>query len=64
MGTSIETAGAATERWRTRGRTTLVLASNGDEWRASQHGVAVTGHGETAASAAADYCRRLEAGDE
>lgn len=65
MGTSIETAAATVERWRTRGWTTIVLESNEhDEWRASQHGVDVTGRGETAALAAADYCRRLEADDE
>jgi hypothetical protein len=65
MGTRIETAAATVERWRTCGWTTIVLEANGDdEWRASQQGVDVTGPGETAALAAADYCRRVEADDE
>lgn len=65
MGTSIESAATTVERWRTRGRTTITLESNDDgEWRATQHGVDVTGRGETAALAAADYCRRLEERDE
>lgn len=64
MRTDVKTAATAVERWRTRGWTTIVLESNDEEWRASQHDVDVTGRGETAALAAADYCHRLEAGDE
>ena len=65
MGTSAERAAATVERWRTRGRTTIVLERVGDdEWRASQEGVDVEGRGESAALAAADYCRRVEAADE
>lgn len=64
MGTSIETTAATVDQWRIRGRTTIVLESNGDEWRASQHGVDVTGRGETAALAAAEYCHLLEERDE
>jgi hypothetical protein len=47
--------------WRTRGWTTIVLETAGDEWRATQEGVDIEGRGETAALAAADYCRRVEA---
>ena len=64
MGTSAETAARTVEGWRTRGRTTIVLESNGDEWRASQRGVDVMGRGATATAAVTDYCRRLEDGDE
>lgn len=41
--------------------TTIVLAEQADgQWRATQRDVAVEGHGETAADAAADYCRRID----
>ncbi len=65
MGTSVESPAATVDRWRTRGRTTIVLETNDDgEWRASQEGVSVEGRGDSAASAAANYCRRLEGRDE
>lgn len=34
------------------------------EWRATQDGVPVVGRGETAAQAAAAYCRKVDALDE
>lgn len=65
MGTSMETAARTVERWRTRGWTTIVLDEREDgEWRATQHGIDVEGRGETAALAAADYCRRVEGANE
>lgn len=60
MEASVETPVMVADRWRTRGRTTLLLEENGDgEWRASQRGVDVTGRGKTAALAAAAYCERV-----
>lgn len=57
-------AADAVERWQTRGWTTVVLEQRDDgEWRATQAGVDCEGRGETAASAAAAYCRRI-GGDE
>lgn len=51
---------ASGESWHTRGFTTIVLEQNDrGEWRARQDGVPVTGRGETAQRAAADYCRRV-----
>lgn len=46
--------------------TTIVLEKQHDEtWLATQGGVAVEGHGETAADAAAEYCQKIaETGDE
>lgn len=39
-------------------RSTVVLEETDDgRWRATQPGVAVTGYGDTAAEAAAEYCR-------
>lgn len=65
MGTNIEVTTATVERWRTRGSTTIVLETNEDgEWRASQRGVDLTGRGETAALAVAEYCRRIEGNSE
>jgi hypothetical protein len=48
------------------GWTTIVLDELDDgRWLATQGGVSVQGHGETAADAAADYCRKIsETGDE
>jgi len=44
--------------------TTIVLEERDDgEWLATQGGVPVEGHGETAAAAAAEYCRKVEADD-
>ncbi|MFB6164150.1 MAG: hypothetical protein ABEJ31_03230 [Haloarculaceae archaeon] len=39
--------------------TTIRLTRAGDTWTATQRGVDVTGTGETAQRAAADYCERL-----
>jgi len=40
--------------------TTIVLEERpGGGWRATQTGIGVEGHGETAADAAAAYCRRI-----
>lgn len=65
MGTSIETDAAAVDGRRIRGRTTIALETTRDgDWRATQDGVDVVGRGETAALAAADYCRRVEGADE
>ena len=49
------------KRW-----TTIVLEEQDDgRWLATQGGVAVEGHGETAADAAAEYCQKIsETGDE
>ena len=45
--------------------TTIVLKELDDgEWLATQGGVPVEGNGETAAAAAAEYCRKVEEGDE
>jgi len=46
--------------------TTIVLEEqNNGRWLATQGGVAVEGHGESAADAAAEYCRKIsETGDE
>ncbi|MGB9932880.1 hypothetical protein [Haloarcula amylolytica] len=46
--------------------TTIILEQReGGDWLATQDGVAVEGHGETAADAAADYCQQIaEADDE
>ncbi|WP_436924709.1 hypothetical protein [Halosimplex amylolyticum] len=49
---------------RRRRWTTIVLEEHPGGWRATQTGVAAEGHGETAADAAAAYCRRIaETGD-
>ncbi|WP_436931283.1 hypothetical protein [Halosimplex halobium] len=45
--------------WHRRRWTTIVLEECGGGWRATQTGVAAEGHGETAADAAAAYCRRI-----
>ncbi|WP_436911630.1 hypothetical protein [Halosimplex marinum] len=45
--------------WHRRRWTTIVLEEYGDGWRATQTGVAAEGHGDTAADAAAAYCRRI-----
>jgi len=46
--------------------TTIVLEEQDDgNWLATQVGVVVKGHGETAADAAAEYCRKISGtGDE
>jgi len=50
--------------WHGRRWTTIVLEEYGGGWRATQTGVAAEGHGDTAADAAAAYCRRIaETGD-
>jgi hypothetical protein len=51
--------------WHRRRWTTIVLEEcGGGGWRATQTGVAAEGHGDTAADAAAAYCRRIaETGD-
>ncbi|QLH83465.1 hypothetical protein [Halosimplex pelagicum] len=50
--------------WHRRRWTTIVLEECGGGWRATQTGVAAEGHGDTAADAAAAYCRRIaETGD-
>jgi len=43
--------------WYRRQWTTIVLEADDSGWRATQTGVDVEGRGETAADAAADYCR-------
>ncbi|WP_135363343.1 hypothetical protein [Halosimplex halophilum] len=45
--------------WHRRRWTTIVLEECGGGWRATQTGVAAEGHGDTAADAAAAYCRRI-----
>jgi len=43
-----------------KGWTTIVLEELDDgRWLATQAGVSVNGHGETAADAAAEYCRKI-----
>jgi len=65
MGTSIDAAATTAERRQVRGRTTIALEMARDGgWRATQDGVDVVGRGETAALAAADYCRCVEEADE
>jgi hypothetical protein len=65
MGTSIDADATTVERRQARGRTTIALEATRDGgWRATQDGVDVVGRGETAALAAADYCRRVEEADE
>lgn len=60
MDTSSEPVARTDDQWRTRGTTTIRVERRDGEWRASQRGVDVTGRGESAALAAADYCQRLE----
>ena len=56
------TRAAETERWRTRGHTTIELRRNErGEWLATQRGVAVEGRGSSAAAAAAAYCEAIDA---
>lgn len=65
MGTSTETVDRTVRQWQRRGWTTIVLEEHEDgRWRATQEGVACEGVGETAALAAAAYCRRVEGRDE
>lgn len=46
------------ERW-----TTIVLQEeDSGRWLATQEGVPVEGHGETAAAAATEYCRKVSEG--
>jgi len=45
-----------------RHMTTVVLEERGDEWLATQGGIPVEGRGETAAEAAAAYCRKIDEG--
>ena len=54
-----------TERTATGARrhmTTVVLESRDGEWLATQGGIPVEGWGETAAEAAAAYCRKIDEG--
>lgn len=61
--TAIEPSNAHEESVRLVGQTTIALyESNDGRWLATQRGVDVSGHGETAAEAATDYCRRIDAG--
>lgn len=67
MGATYDDTEVHTERdSRTKGWTTIVLEELDDgRWMATQGGVSVQGHGETAADAAAEYCRKIsETGDE
>lgn len=50
------------DRWTDVEPTTILLRQAGDEWRATQRGVAVEGSGPTAPLAAAAYCRLIAAG--
>lgn len=44
--------------------TTIVLEDRDDGvWLATQGGVPIEGHGESAAEAAAEYCRKIEQND-
>lgn len=53
------------QRYRHRGRTTIELSeSDAGRWRATQHGVEVCGYGDSAAAAAAAFCRRVDALEE
>lgn len=50
--------------WYRRRTTTIVLEETDDgDWHATQRGVDVHGYGETAAAAAAAYCRRIDGND-
>lgn len=42
--------------------TTVVLEERNGEWLATQGGIPVEGRGETAAAAAAAYCRKIDEG--
>jgi hypothetical protein len=57
-------AGAADEtarRWRNARTTTLLLDEREEgAWLATQRGAEIVGHGETAAAAAAEYCRLVD----
>lgn len=54
---------ATPARWHVRGRTTIELRQRGpDEWLATQRGVDVEGRGDSAAAAAAAYCRTVDGG--
>lgn len=56
---------ATDERFRHRGHTTIELSrSERGRWLATQRDVDVEGYGETAAEAAAAYCRRVVAQNE
>jgi hypothetical protein len=45
-----------------RHMTTVVLEERDGEWLATQGGIPVEGRGETAAAAAAVYCRKIDDG--
>lgn len=48
-------------RWRNARMTTVILDKEEDgDWYATQRGVDLVGHGETAAEAAARYCRLVD----
>ncbi|WP_123536876.1 hypothetical protein [Halosimplex salinum] len=48
-----------------RHMTTLLIEERGDgHWIVTQGGVDLEGHGTTAAEAAADYCRQIDAAGE
>lgn len=50
--------------WKHRRTTTIVLEQGDDGgWHATQRGVDVHGYGDTAAAAAAAYCRRVDGTD-
>lgn len=56
---------ATPARWRVRGHTTIELRQRGpDEWLATQRGVDVEGRGQSAAAAAAAYCRAIDGNDD
>lgn len=64
MATTTDTDATVVDGRRIRGRTTIALETTRDgDWRATQDGVDVVGRGESAALAAADYCRRVEDAD-
>ena len=71
MGTNTESVDGADQReesyeetarrWRNARMTTVILDKEDDgEWYATQRGVDLVGHGETAADAAATYCRLVD----
>lgn len=56
--------GDQAETQRVRGSTTILLSEReAEHWIATQDGVPVEGHGETAAEAAAEYCRNVDSMD-
>jgi hypothetical protein len=48
-------------RWRNARTTTVILDKEDEgEWYATQRGVDLVGHGETAVEAAAEYCQLVD----